>query len=60
MKAKITDFKKVDSQRCLFKLSKAVNEKAVYPTAFGDRDEKDVYKFKEKTEQYLKPTPQNR
>ena len=45
---KIADLKRVDKERCLFSLSKAVKEVAVYPPVFGGTDGEDVYKFKEK------------
>ena len=48
VKEKTADLKKVDGHRCLYSLSKAVKEVAVYPKTFTGSAEENVHKFKEK------------
>ena len=48
VRGKVAELKKVDVERCLYSLSKAVKGVAVYPPIFGGTDGEDVYKFKEK------------
>ena len=48
VKEKIAELKKVDTERCLFSLSKAIKQVAVYPMPFHGKEGEDVYKFKEK------------
>ena len=48
VKQKLNDLKSADEERCLFSLSKAVKEVAVYPSPFSGAAGENVYKFRDK------------
>ena len=53
IKGKITELEEVDKSRCLYSLSKAVKETAVYPESFSGNPGENVFEFVKKMKEAI-------